>query len=366
MLVVSGLAIFTMALMTGVLSGNQTVVHQSDEYQLSSSVESVGTLAVESIWSAYLTDQGGFAGTIGSFRAFLDTLGIENDDVGVGPPNAQDGFDWMNNTMLAGDGTEFQGIGVDSVQIVRRDVLADASQLFVTVSAHTDRGGDNVNPQLNRAIQMVYTIEPADFEGFEYAMLANNVNCIFCHTQIDSAERYFDIGQFDLDGDGTPDGVDMDGDGVYDYERVRVGTLESLMIRHDMDGLSAVNDADTNSLVAGTVYTRGEVLLHDGSPRHLLRLGRPDVQGLPGQERRNAGLHPRRLVRRPHGRGLLPGHARHPVRQLLRGLPHDLGGHDEHGRELAPPPIRDRAVQPRSGSVAVPVHDLRLPADRRR
>ena len=266
MLVVSGLAIFTMALMTGVLSNNRTVVHQSDEYQLSSSVESVGTLAVESIWSAYLDDQGGFAGSIASFRTFLDNLGIA-PDAGTQPPGANEGFDWMNNTQLAGDGTEFQGIGVDSVRIVRRDVLSDASQLFVTVTAHTDRGGDAATPRLNRAIQMVYTIEPSDFEGFEYAMLANNVNCIFCHTQVDSAERYFDLGQFDFDGDGNPDGVDLNNDSYYDYERARVGTLESLMIRHNMDGITtAVNDADTNSLVAGTIYTRGGVLMHDGTP----------------------------------------------------------------------------------------------------
>jgi len=258
MLVVSGLAIFLMALMTGVLSGSRTAIHQSDEYQLSSSVESVGTLAVESIWSDYLDEGNGFAGTITDLRTFLDALGLEDsyDPQNSAPPTATEGFDWLQASQLAGaSGEEFQGIDVDSLQIVRRDVLADATQLFVTVTAHTGRGGDMTNPALNRAIQMVYTIEPADFEGFDYAMLANNVNCIFCHTQVNSVEQYFGMDVPDVDGDGVPD-----------YERVKVGTLESLMLRHNMDGLTnVVNDSDSDSFIAGTVYTRGDVVLHDGT-----------------------------------------------------------------------------------------------------
>ena len=44
---------------------------------------------------------------------------------------------------------------------------------------------------LNRAVQQVYTIEPEEFGGFDYGILANNVNCVFCHTKVDSVDRFF-------------------------------------------------------------------------------------------------------------------------------------------------------------------------------
>lgn len=248
MLVVSGLAIFTMALMTGVLSGNRTVSSQSEEYRLSCSVESVATLAIEAVWSGYLESQGGFAGTSNSLRVYLDSLGIEDsyDLDHPEPPLANEGFDWLASTQLAGDGASFEDTRVDQVRLVRRDILPDATELYVTVVA--DAGGEGA-VQPNRAVQVLYTIEPDRFDGFDYAMLSNNVNCIFCHTQVNSVEKYF--------GNAPGDG----------YERVKVGTLESLMLRHDMDGLAgAINDADSDSFVAGTVYTRGSVILHDGTP----------------------------------------------------------------------------------------------------
>mgnify|MGYP001567984882 FL=1 len=40
-LIVAGLAVFTMLLMTAVVSGKKTTVQQSEDYQVSSTVESV-------------------------------------------------------------------------------------------------------------------------------------------------------------------------------------------------------------------------------------------------------------------------------------------------------------------------------------
>jgi len=95
----------------------------------------------------------------------------------------------------------------------------------------------------------VWTIQPADFDGFEFAILANNVNCIFCHSRVDDAERYYN-----------------EDPGLYGtFDRVKVGTLESLMLRKDMDGNSLhINDFDTDSVIAGTLYVRGSVTDQDG------------------------------------------------------------------------------------------------------
>ena len=249
-LVVSGMAIFLVALLTAVMSGRRTVVHQNEDYHVSSAVESVAMLAAEDLWSDYVAGEGGQAGDIDSFRAFLTARGIV-DAVGGGPPAANEGTSLLAALSLAVENgrPRFNDVNIDAVQVVRRDTDADSTQLFLTVSASTTRGDGIVNPVFNRAVQQVYTIEPEEFPGFEYALLANNVNCIFCHTQVDSALRWWNA---DPDAHGT-------------FERVKVGTLETLQIRRDADGNAlAVNDGDADSMIAGTLYVRGTA--SDGFP----------------------------------------------------------------------------------------------------
>ncbi len=247
-LIVSGLAVFSVALLSAVLSGSRTVVHQNEEYQVSSAVESVAALAAENLWSEYVAEQGGAAGDIQSFRAFLS--GREMEDAGAGEiPGPEEGKDLLPELELPEQEgrRRFNHVNLDAVRLVRRDV-DDATQLFLTVSASTTRGEGLVNPVLNRAVQQVYTVEPAEFPGFEYALLANNVNCVFCHARIDNAERWWNP---------TSD---------QRFARVKVGTLESLMLRHNMDGAASINDFDADSYIAGSLYVRGLAATSDGSP----------------------------------------------------------------------------------------------------
>lgn len=249
-LVASGLAIFAVALLTALLAGQSTVVHQSEDYQVSSAVESVAALAAEGLWSRYLAEQGGTAGDIASFRLHLSAQGIADGGPG-GPPEASAGKDFLGALALpVQDGkTRFNEVGLDAVRIVRRDV-GDATQLFLTVSASTARSEGRFDPVPERAVQQVYTVEPADFPGFEYALLANSLNCIFCHTRVDNAERWWNPSS-DLTGSFT---------------RVKVGALESLIVRHDNDGLERViNDHDADSTIAGSLYVRGLAAEGDGS-----------------------------------------------------------------------------------------------------
>ena len=249
-LIVSGLAVFIVALLSAVLSGSRTVVHQSEEYQVSSAVESVAALAAENLWSNYVAEQGGAAGDIASFRDYLTERAIEDAGAG-GLPAPEEGKELLPELALPEEGgrARLNHVNVDTVHVVRRDV-DDATQLFLTVSASTTRGEGLVNPVLNRAVQQVYTVEPADFPGFEYALLANNVNCVFCHARIDNAERWWNP---------TPE---LRGS----FPRVKVGTLESLMLRHNMDGSSALNDFDADSYIAGSLYSRGLAATSDGNP----------------------------------------------------------------------------------------------------
>lgn len=248
LLVVSGLGIFALALLTAGLSTKRSVNHQADDYRLSSAVESVAMLTTETIWSGYLADQGGAAGTIDTFRTYLDSIGIPDEGPG-GQPASTDGVSMLAVTDLPKKNGQdnFNDVNVDLVQVLRRDV-EDSTQLYITVSATTNRGAGLANPVLDRAIQQVYTIEPADFDGFDYAVLANNINCIFCHTNVDNVERIY--------------GTDPDAQ----YDRVKVGSLETLMLRHDADGNTTdLNDFDADSFVAGTIYARGPVTDHDGT-----------------------------------------------------------------------------------------------------
>ncbi len=250
LLVVAGLSIFALALLTSGLSTKRTVNHQGDDHKLSSAVESVAMLATEDLWSGYLDEQGGAAGTIGSFRTYLDTLGIPDSGVG-GPPEPDDGTDLTALVDLPNKNGRivFNDVNVDAMQIVRRDEL-DSTQLYLTVSASTNRGAGLVNPVLNRAVQQVYTVEPEEFAGFDFAVLANNVNCIFCHTNVDSVDRYYNTDS-----------------SLYDsFDRVKVGALETLMIRHDLEINPAINDFDADSFIAGTLYARGTITDQDGIP----------------------------------------------------------------------------------------------------
>lgn len=252
LVVVSSLAIFALAMMMASMSGSRSVIRQSDEHGLASAVESVAMLATEQIWSGFLAEHNGASSDIYSFRAYLDTFGEGIDDSGPGgPPDPEDGTDVLEQLDLPKSPqgvTRIGRVNLDAVNVVRRDVQ-DSTQLWITVSASTSRGAGLVNPILNKALQQVWTVEPEEFEGFDFGLLANNVNCIFCHTQVDSVERYFND----------------DPANYGSYDRVKVGTLESLMLRHNMDGnFGALNDYDADSVVAGTVYSRGKAEYHNG------------------------------------------------------------------------------------------------------
>ncbi len=207
LVVVSSLALFGMALLTTTLSGARTLNHQTDEFQLTSTVDSVALLSLEDLWADYVKDEGGAPGSIYSFRDYLDGLGITDAGPG-GSPGATEGFDFLPVAALptvmdeAQNRATFNGVFVDEIRVLRRDV-ADATRLYVTVSASTRRGRELTNPIINRAVQQVYTIEPEDFEGFDYAILANNVNCIFCHSQVDTVEHYFNDDPMSAAGDTT-------------------------------------------------------------------------------------------------------------------------------------------------------------------
>lgn len=249
LMIVSMLAMLGLSMLSTGLSGTRSVNGQSDDYRLQSAVESVGTLATEDLWSAYLRHQGGAAGAIDSFRTFLSSVGIPDAGPG-GAPSATQGVDWLAHTDIPSTHNQaaaFDKVSVDALRVLRRDE-GEATRLYLTVSASTSRGPGLGAHAQNRAIQMVYTVEPAPFEGFDYGILTKNVNCIFCHTKVDTTDRVYN---HDPSLYGT-------------FAKVKVGTLESLMLRND--NRPSIGDWDADSLIAGTLYVRGSATDHAGVP----------------------------------------------------------------------------------------------------
>lgn len=247
MMVVSMLAMLGLSMLSAGLSGSRVVSGQTDEFKLASAVESVGALTADHLWSGYLRSQGGAAGTIGTFRTYLASIGIQDSGANAAH-GALDGTDMLATIPLSGpDGSELAHVDVGGLRVVRQD-QGDATLLYVTVSATTQRGKGLVEQPLARAIQLVYTIKPAPFEGFDYGILTMNVNCVFCHTVVDSADRYY---SHDASLAGT-------------YDKVKVGALESIMLRSNLR--PGTSDWNADSLIAGSLYVRGHATNHNGVP----------------------------------------------------------------------------------------------------
>lgn len=249
LVLLSVLAMLGLSMLSASVSSTRVVTSQSDDHKLTSAVESVAALAAQDVWAGYLRSQGGAASTIATAREYFDTIGLTHV-AGNGPPSAQQGSDWLTQialpASLAGEG-EFDGVRVDGVRMLRRDE-GDSTRLYVTVQATTRRGEGLATPALQRAVQIVYTIEPRPFEGFDYGILANNVNCVFCHTVIDSADRVWNEDPAAFDS----------------FHKVKVGTLESLMLRSD--ARPAVGDYDADTRIAGSLYVRGHATNQNGVP----------------------------------------------------------------------------------------------------
>lgn len=126
-----------------------------------------------------------------------------------------------------------QSTKIDTVRVTRLD---DSDGVGATLTL-TSKGMD-----LETGVQTItqrLKIQGGAFKGFEYALLARNINCIMCHANIDNAARYWNT---DPEKEGT-------------FGRVKIASLESMLLRSNGD-----------SRVAGTFYTRGIVTDKSGVP----------------------------------------------------------------------------------------------------
>jgi len=234
-LIVAILALFVMGALTALAmstaeSVSDRLTFQKDDERLIAIGESILNLAVADVWGDYLRDAGGAPGSIGEFRTYLDTVGITS--------TSGYAFDIKNNlSLVPGPESDLRlaGAVVHEVGLTRDD---GPDSVLLRISATLGFGPED-SGRHTRTVERGFFIAGAEFKGFEFGLLANNVNCIMCHARFDNVYRYYNR---DPEKYGT-------------WPRVRVGTLESLLIR----------SGSADSTVAGTVYTRGHFMDKDGT-----------------------------------------------------------------------------------------------------
>ncbi len=262
-IVVIAMGMITMILVDSARTVADRAARKAEDERLLAAGDAAIDLAMHEIWKGYLAAQGGVPGSIGSAQTFLNAYGIPKLATPSSPPvggtwgnygnEAPKGAvqllgkldahelawnDLLSKVPLTLDGNAKPRVGdarVHDLSIVRED---GASATALRVKARVSFG-DNDTERSSREVERLYYFAGDDFKGFGFGMLANNVNCIMCHAEVDSTERYYNT---DPSKWGT-------------FDRVRVGTLESFKIR--------ANSA--NSRIGGTLYTRGPFMDKNGS-----------------------------------------------------------------------------------------------------
>ncbi|MBL8842623.1 MAG: hypothetical protein JNL90_13975 [Planctomycetes bacterium] len=227
------------------LSSSMTALDRTTERietsRLESTAASAADLLAANVWNGFVAANGGTAGNLNEFRTYL---AAQTNLFGTPIPDAGAPFDARAALRLptGSDGAPRLG-GLAIAQLtVRRIDSATRTDLEIEATAQTGATADAGA----RTVRQVVSIAGDPFDGFAYGLLSNNVNCIFCHARFDNAERFYNT-------DPTKHGT---------FDRIRVGTLESMLVR--------VGSAE--SQIAGTLYVRGKVTDKTGN---LL----PDLHG---------------------------------------------------------------------------------------
>ncbi len=195
--------------------------------------------AIATLWQAYVTSNGNTTGNWASYRVFLNNFPIANnedlDHSGgqTGNENDENGdgnFEVANATVLVDTANVVElanSAFVDSITVNRTDDLTGTT---LTITARANYGTET-----RTAIQTV-RVAGLPFDGFQFAVLANNISCIMCHAEF----RQVDL---ELNTDPTQ---------YNSFDRIKIASLESLRLK--------TGGADSN--IAGTLYSRGNVIDH--------------------------------------------------------------------------------------------------------
>lgn len=161
-----------------------------------------------------------------SYSDYLDGLVANDSDLAMLANNQPISAD---NPVRLASGTEITGLTVS------RDDSTTSTDLTIRATGRSNSG-------VTRTAVQTVSVGGAPFNGWDFALLSNNITCILCHAEILSVDQALNN---DPDKFGT-------------FDKVKIASLEQLMIR--TNGRARAWWANTN--LAGTAYTRGRIFDH--------------------------------------------------------------------------------------------------------
>lgn len=229
---VAVIGVMMLTLLSAAVDSSKWTDREVADFKVETAAETAVAVAASDLWTSFARQAQGEGGLV-AFQTFLQSKGITNQ-AGQGEGNDYRAAAGLHQG--PDGGFVVDGVTVDSLNIRREDAFG-ATRLFVdcATSSHGEKNGQQA---ASFRVQHVYEIAAAEWEGTEYALLANNVNCLLCHTSIDNVERFYNT-----------DSVAYDS-----FRRVRLGSIETFHVRSDPD-----------SQIAGAVYMGGDAVLEDGS-----------------------------------------------------------------------------------------------------
>ena len=234
---VAVVGVLMITMLSAAVDSSKWTDYQVEAFQVESAAETAVAMAASDLWTGFerQVENGGGGGMIG-FQNYLESRGIGNQTESQAQANPSDHRNSVGMHRNSAGHYLVDGVDVETLSVRREDSFG-TTRLFIDcgTSNRTAGNGEGVS---DFRVQHVYEIGAAEWEGTDFALLSNNVNCLLCHTKVDSVERFYNQDPLAF---GT-------------HERVRLGSLESFHVRSDPD-----------SSIAGAIYLGGDALLEDGS-----------------------------------------------------------------------------------------------------
>ncbi len=223
------MAILVLAYASVAIDSVRWTQQQTDEQRLENAAESALALAVNGIWTPFAQARVGVRTRPVDFRVHMDRIGVLDQSVAVDPV-AVDLRPLLDlPTDLRGQ-DELSNVSVGDITVMREDAGTRSLLTFRAAVSLTPLNGNRDRGKLKKTVEQVWSVERADWDGLDYALLANNINCIMCHASIDNAQRLYNTDP-----------------ALYNtFDRVKVGSLESVEMRNAVE-----------SSIAGTLYLGG-------------------------------------------------------------------------------------------------------------
>ncbi len=224
LLAVVVLTVLGLGMLTVSLTDTRNTTRLGQDLQALYAAEAGVENVVKQLWADYIAEDctsctypkgPGEVGILNGYIDFLNRSGI--NDGGT--------YSLLTGQSLLG------GVTIEQVTVTRTD---DSESVSLAVISDGTAGERQVR------VQEAFQVEGELFKGFDYALLANNINCIMCHARFDNVKR-------DYNSDPSQYGS---------FDRVKVAALEDLMVR----------SASADSIVAGTLYTTGTIRDNAGNP----------------------------------------------------------------------------------------------------